>query len=169
MGKVWKRARAALCGGAALSVWSMAPAQADRVPVIQAEVGNWSILGYNDANPMCGAVISDGTNSFIFDYLPRDGYALNLMDDTGRWHPVDGQAYVLSATLTGKVPIMMRGIGWQNRVVMLLGHDDSALGPFRRGGTLAFETDAQRFEIDLGRSGEALSALRDCVKQIFGN
>jgi hypothetical protein len=169
MRRICKRVRTTLWVGAALSVLLVAPAQAKRVPVLKTDIGHWSIFGYNDDDPMCGAVISNGTNSFIFDYIPKDGYALNLMDDTGRWHPIDGHAYVLNATLTGKVPITMKGVGWQNRVAMLLGGDDSALDPFRKGGVLSFETEAQRFEIDLEESDQALSAFRDCVKQIFGN
>ncbi len=169
MGRIWKRARTAWCAAAALSVLWVAPAQAKRVPVLKTDIGHWSILGYNDDDPMCGAVISNGTSSFIVTYIPKDGYAMNVMDDTGHWQPVDGQTYVLTGTLNGKAPLTLKGVGWQNRVVMLLGGDDSALDPLRHGGVLSFETEAQRFEIDLQESGQALSAFRDCVKQVFGN
>jgi hypothetical protein len=169
MRKIEKRARTALWVGAALWFLWIVPVHAERVPVIRSDVGHWSIRGFNDENPMCAAMISNGTTSFILDYIPKDGSAMNLMDDTGRWQPVDGQDYTLTGKLNGKNPLTLKGIGWQNRLIMLLGGDDSALDPLRNGGVLTFETGAQRFEIDLRESGEALSAFGDCVKQIFGN
>jgi hypothetical protein len=169
MRRVWQRARTALSAGAALWLLWIVPAHAERVAVVTTEVGHWSIRGFNDENPMCAASISNGTTSLVFDYIAKDGYALNLLDDTGRWRPVDGQSYTLNATLTGEEPITVESFGWQNRLIITLGADDSALDAFRNGGVLAFETAAHRFQIDLQESSRAFSALRDCVKEIFGN
>lgn len=164
-----RRAWLAAVIGAALCLAAVTPAEAKRVPAFDTEIGHWHVVGYNDDDPMCAAVVHGDKALFLFDYIPKDGYALNLVDQTGAWQPVDGQAYELTATLDGKDPVTVSGVGWQKRLVILLGGDDTALDPFRNGGVVAVEVADRRFEVDLMESGEALSAFRVCVKQIFGD